>query len=92
MNPSSQPIHIFDVYAKAAAGRIMHFDVILPVNDPALALASAKDWLRSIGEDNASVNTGNCCFCHSEANAPPKMSQDIAQQGYAIYKMEGCPP
>lgn len=90
-NLNSSPIHVFDVYAKTAQGRILHFDVILPVNDPERALAAAREWLVSIGHEQASVNAENCCFCHSEATAPTTMRADIEKQGYAIYKLEGCP-
>lgn len=85
------PIHVFDVYAKTTQGRILHFDVVLPVNDPERALASAREWLVSIGHEQAIVNAENCCFCHSEATAPATMRADIEKRGYAIYKMEGCP-
>ena len=54
-------------------------------------LQSAKTWLTSIGEENASVTAQTCAFCHTEAEASPEMAADIARDGYAIYKMEGCP-
>lgn len=88
---TQSPIHVYDVWAKSAAGRTLHFDVILPVRDDELALQSAKTWLTSIGEENASVTAQTCAFCHTEAEASPEMAADIARDGYAIYKMEGCP-
>jgi len=88
---TASPIHVYDVWAKNATGRTLHFDVILPVRDDALALQSAKTWLASIGEENASVTAQTCAFCHTEAEASPEMAADIARDGYAIYKMEGCP-
>jgi hypothetical protein len=54
------------------------------------ALQYAKQWLASIGHADATVTQENCCFCHS-AEAPEAMRTEISQQGYAIYKMEGCP-
>ena len=89
---SQSAIHVYDVWATSAAGRILHFDVLLPVQDDALALQSAKAWLTAIGEENASVSAQTCSFCHTEAAAPPAMAEDIQRQGYAIFKMEGCPP
>jgi len=88
---SASPIHVYDVWAKSAAGRTLHFDVILPVKDDELALKSAKAWLASIGEENASVTAQTCAFCHTEAEASAEMAADITRDGYAIYKMEGCP-
>ncbi len=84
-------IHVFDTFAKTAAGRIMHFDVVLPDNDPAQALRAARDWLASIGESGATVNAENCAYCHSEPDAPPEMLGEIEARGYAIFKLEGCP-
>lgn len=89
---SQSAVHVYYVWAKSAAGRTIHFDVLLPVQDAALALQSAQAWLTSIGEENASVSAQTCSFCHTEATAPPAMAEDIQRQGYAIFKMEGCPP
>lgn len=82
--------HVYDTYAKTGKGSIMHFDVVLDKQDQALALSYAKEWLQSIGHADATVTQENCCFCHS-AEAPGEMRKQIDEQGYAIYKMEGCP-
>ncbi|MCX7087735.1 MAG: DUF2024 family protein, partial [Methylococcales bacterium] len=55
-----------------------------------VALGYAREWLQHIGEGDAAVTLNTCVFCHS-AEAPAALQQDIAQQGYAIIKMEGCP-
>lgn len=85
-------IHIFDTYATSQTGRIMHFDVVMPEKDAAKALSYAREWLNSIGEEGASVSQERCCYCHSEGQAPAGIEAEIAAQGYAIYRMEGCPP
>ena len=82
--------HVYDTYAKTANGRIMHFDVVLDQQNQALALSHAKAWLSSIGHPDAIVTLENCAFCHS-AEAPPELRRQIDSQGYAIYKLEGCP-
>jgi hypothetical protein len=82
--------HVYDTYAKTSKGIIMHFDVVLDEQDQTKALAYARSWLESIGYVNATVTQENCCFCHS-AEAPPELRKQINEQGYAIYKMEGCP-
>jgi hypothetical protein len=84
-------IYVFDTFAKSATGRILHFDVVLPENDSAKALESARHWLQSIGETNAMVNAENCAYCHSEPTAPTEMLDEIRSRGYAIFKLEGCP-
>jgi hypothetical protein len=82
--------HVFDTYAKTTEGKTLHFDVILDEQDPQKALEYAQKWLQSIGQANATVTSGNCYFCHSiEASA--ELKAQIDTQGYAIYKLEGCP-
>jgi hypothetical protein len=82
--------HVYDTYAKTPKGRIMHFDVVLDEKDQDKALLYARQWLRSIGQEDATVTQENCCFCHS-AEAPTELRKQIDAQGYAIYKLEGCP-
>ncbi len=82
--------HVFDTYAKTAQGRIMHFDVVMDEKDADKALAHAKEWLTKIGFQDATVTQENCVFCHS-AEAPPDLRKQINDQGYGIYKLEGCP-
>lgn len=85
-------IHVFDTYATGRSGRIMHFDVVIPEKDAGKAMAFAREWLQSIGEEGASLTQERCCYCHSESRAPAAIESEIAAQGYAIYRMEGCPP
>ncbi len=82
--------HVFDTYATTAHGKIMHFDVVIDQNNPELALASAKQWLQSIGEDSTGLTQKNCVYCHS-AQAPDQVRAEINQNGFAILKLEGCP-
>ncbi|MGR8979216.1 MAG: DUF2024 family protein [Gammaproteobacteria bacterium] len=82
--------HVFDTYAKTPKGLIMHFDVVMDELDQEKAIQYAKDWLESIGQKDAVVTSDNCYFCHS-AEAPPDLRKQIDAQGYAIYKLEGCP-
>lgn len=82
--------HVFDTYAQTAQGRTMHFNVVLDEPDQQQALAYAKQWLTSIGLDDAVVTPQNCYFYHS-IEATAALRTDIERQGYAIYKMEGCP-
>lgn len=82
--------HVYDTYAKAANGRIMHFDVVLDEQDQDKALLYAKEWLASIGHADAVVSQENCMFCHS-AEATPELRKQIDSQGFGICKLEGCP-
>jgi hypothetical protein len=82
--------HVYDTYVKTKNGRIMHFDVVLDEQDQPKALAYAREWLTSIGHSDAIVTQENCTFCHS-AEASAELRKQIDDQGYAIYKLEGCP-
>lgn len=82
--------HVFDTYAKKAKGGIMHFDVVIDEQDPQKALECARKWLESVGHSDAVVTQETCYFCHS-AEAPAELRKQIDEQGYAIYKLEGCP-
>jgi hypothetical protein len=82
--------HVFDTYVKANDDHTIHFDVITDKNDPTTAISFAKEWLKSIGENNAIVTTKECKFCHSES-VPEDVEIEIMTNGYFIAKMEGCP-
>ncbi len=82
--------HVFDTYVKTSKGMIMHFDVVLDDKDQQKALNSAQLWLQSIGEERATLTQENCVFCHS-TGVSEDLRKQIDQQGYAIYKLEGCP-
>jgi hypothetical protein len=82
--------YVFDTYAKTAEGRKLHFNVVLDEEDQQKAINYAKHWLTSINLEDAVVAPENCYFYHS-VEAPAAMRADIDKQGYAIYKMEGCP-
>ncbi len=82
--------HVFDTYATTLKGKIMHFDVVLDQNNPELALTSARQWLKSIGENQAELSQNNCIYCHS-AVAPDNIRAEIDLNGFAILKLEGCP-
>ena len=82
--------HVFDTYVKAKDGHTMHFDVITDKKETERAIVSAKQWLKSIGEENAKVTLEECRFCHSQT-VPEEVEIDITTDGYFISKMEGCP-
>jgi len=82
--------HVFDSYVKANDDHTIHFDVITDKNDTEKAISFAKEWLKTIGEENAKVTTQECKFCHSET-VPEDIEIEIMTNGYFIAKMEGCP-
>ena len=68
----------------------MHFDVITDKKETERAIEYAKQWLKSIGEENTKVTLEECRFCHSQT-VPEEVEIDIMTDGYFISKMEGCP-
>lgn len=83
-------VYVFDTYVTAKHQHLMHFDVFLADNNPEQAIQAAKTWLASIGETEAIVTSRECRYCHFE-QASEAVSHAIRNQGYFIYKMEGCP-
>ena len=82
-------IQVFDTYVDGLKGQ-MHFDVFMPkgkkVDD---AVNSAKEYLKSVGEEKAKITTKECSFCHIQ-EAEPTEEKEIKEKGYFIYKMSGC--
>ncbi|MCE2572969.1 DUF2024 family protein [Motilimonas eburnea] len=83
-------LHVFDTFAYSPSGKIIHFDVLIPEMNESLAHKFALQWLASIGEPNATIRPTGCTFCHTAANLP-QFADEVTQQGFAIYKLEGCP-
>ena len=82
-------IHVYDTYVKAKDGHTMHFDVFTSMKDDKKAVEYAKQWLASIGDNDAVVTSKECSFCHSQS-APDHVVDEINENGFYIYKMEGC--
>ena len=82
--------HVFDTYVKSKKGHVMHFDVVTDKKEIQKAISYAKEWLKTIGEENSIVTTEECRFCHTQS-VPDDMEIEIMTNGYFIAKMEGCP-
>ena len=64
-------IHVYDTYVKAKDGHTMHFDVITDKQDHDQAIAFAKEWLATVGEEGATVTGEECQFCHTQGAPEP---------------------
>ena len=82
--------HVFDTYVKAKDGHTMHFDVVTDKKEPEKAIQFAKNWLKSIGEDEVKITSEECKFCHTQS-VPEELEIEIMTNGFYISKMEGCP-
>ena len=72
--------HVFDTYAKTSKGKTLHFDVVLDEQDQQKALHYAKEWLKTIGQEDATVVSENCYFCHS-VEAPAELGNKSTTRG-----------
>ena len=82
--------HVFDTYVKGKNGQTMHFDVVTDKNDTEKAVSFAKEWLKSIGEQDVIITAKECRFCHTQS-VSKEIEIEIMTDGYFIVKMEGCP-
>lgn len=83
-------IHVFDTWVENKKGETMHFDVFTLDKSSKKAIECAKEYLKSVGEEDAKVTAKECSFCHSQT-APDAAVKDLKKQGYFIYKMMNCP-
>ena len=81
---------MYDTFVKAKDGHTIHFDVVTDKRDANEAISYAKEWLKTIDEDKATVTTEECKFCHTQS-VPDEIEIEIMTKGYFISKMEGCP-
>ena len=72
-------IHVYDTYVKAKDGHTMHFDVITDKQDHDQAIAFAKEWLATVGEEGATVTGEECQFCHTQG-APEPVENEIKEK------------
>ena len=83
-------IEIHDTWVKGKNGETIHFDVAVEHkkddNDNKLAVASAKKYLRSIGEKTTKITSKECKFCHT-TDPDQKIKKDIEKKGYSILPM-----
>jgi hypothetical protein len=82
--------YVFDTYVKADDGHTMHFDVITAEKNHEKAISYGKEWLKSIGQEKATMTSKECQFCHTES-VPEPTEKAIKETGYSILKLEGCP-
>ena len=82
---------VYDTYVTKKDGRIMHFDVIVEANTPhEKVIEYGKEFLQKVEQGGQKMTQEECQFCHIQ-EAPPMVEKSIADGGYDIQKMEGCP-
>ena len=77
-------LQVFDTYIKGANGE-MHIDILMPKPKKSKhALVAGKEFLNSIGEENAELTS--CRFCHVIQGTPEQI-KDVEKQGYYILEL-----
>ena len=84
-------VAVWDTYVTKKDGSIMHFDIIAPeeIKDTAKIYSYGKEYLKTKGQEQQSLTSNECRFCHIEA-ANAIWENEIKQKGYAIIEMENC--
>lgn len=84
-------VAVWDTYIKRKDGRIMHFDIIVPIEttDSTQIYEYGRTYLHNKGEGGQEINSSECNFCHIES-MKPHFEESIKAFGYFILEMENC--
>lgn len=84
-------VAVWDTYVTRKDGRVMHFDIIAPVEikDPDKIYEYGREYLKTKGQNGQPLTSKECTFCHIEA-VKPENEDEIKQKGYYIVEMENC--
>jgi len=82
--------YVFEAFVKALDGHSMHFDIIMEEKDQEKAVTYGKEWLKSIGQEGATITANECKYCHTQSVPEPR-EKAIKETGYSIIKLEGFP-
>lgn len=84
-------VAVWDTYVKRKDGRVMHFDILVPVEvkNEETIFNFGKDYLQSVKEAGQVLSANECQFCHVE-QATDEMVVNIQQKGYYIIEMQNC--
>jgi hypothetical protein len=82
---------IWDTYVTKKNGKIMHFDIVVPVDikDAEKIYSFGKEYLASKGQEEQTLNSKECSFCHIE-KIPIDKEEILKEKGYYIIEMQNC--
>lgn len=88
---NAMEIAVWDTYFSRKDGRLMHFDIMVPVSvrDESIIFQYGKEYLEEKGEVVQKISSKECKFCHIE-EANSEYEQAISEKGYFIFEMENC--
>jgi len=84
-------VNIWDTYVTKKNGRIMHFDIVVPltITDTTVIHSYGKDYLKIKGQEGQTLTSKQCRLCHIE-NLKTEWETEIEEKGYFIIEMKGC--
>lgn len=84
-------VAVWDTYVTKKNGRNMHFDILVQEEetDAEKIFAYGKEYLKTKGQENSSLTTKECNFCHID-KATEEIESSIIKNGFYIIEMEGC--
>jgi len=91
MEEVTKKVNVWDTYVTKKDGKIMHFDIIAPVEvkDTAIIYDYGRKYLKTKGQEGQALTSKQCRLCHIET-LKPSWEAEIADKGYFIIEMEGC--
>jgi len=84
-------VAVWDTYVTKKNGNTMHFDILVKEEETDLEkiFSFGKEYLKTKGQDESSLTTKECNFCHID-KASEEIESSINANGFYIIEMEGC--
>jgi hypothetical protein len=88
----TKKVNVWDTYVTKKEGSLMHFDIVAPaeITDPEQIYAFGRQYLKTKDQEGQPLTARECRLCHLE-ELRPEWEAAIADQGFFIIEMEGCP-
>jgi len=84
-------VAVWDTYVTKKNGNTMHFDILVKEEETDLEkiFSFGKEYLKTKGQDESSLTTKECNFCHID-KASEEIESSINANGFYIIETEGC--
>lgn len=88
---NTKKTNVWDTYVTKKNGKVMHFDIIAPVEitDTTIIYNYGKEYLKTKDEEEQTLTSKQCRLCHIE-HLRPEWETEIDEKGYFIIEMENC--
>ena len=83
-------ISVWDTYVKRDDNKVMHFDILVPLNEDASKVFSFGNiYLEEKPFKTNSLSVKECKLCHMK-EATIEIIEDINNKGFSILELENC--